>query len=102
MSISQPWAELIFEGRKCYELRSWRGPSSERILIHAAMRVDRASATLAGLQPDALNAGALVGFVEVVDCVPFTPEIANEVRGAQAYFGNWQADLLAWKLRDPM
>ena len=102
LSIRQPWAELILEGRKRYELRSWRGPSGERILIHAAMRVDGASAILAGLQPEALNAGALVGSVEVVDCVPFTPEIANEMRDAKAYFGDWQAGLFAWELRDPI
>src|SRR4051794_121438 len=66
------------------------------------MRVDGASAILAGLQPDALNDGALVGSIEVVDCVPFTPEIANEMRDAKAYFGDWQGGLFAWELRDPM
>jgi hypothetical protein len=101
LSIRQPWAELILLGRKRYELRSrktnYRGP----ILVHAAQRIEKLAASQAGLAIDSLVRGAIIGQVDIVDCEPFTPEIADELRKANAYFGEWVPKLYAWRLERP-
>jgi len=74
LTVWQPWAELIVMGVKDVENRSWptrhRGP----ILIHAASRM-RASdlgvlAEEYGIELDrsALELGAVLGAVDVVEC----------------------------------
>ena len=35
LTIKQPWAELIINGHKCYEFRSWKTKYRGKILIHA-------------------------------------------------------------------
>lgn len=77
LSIRQPWAWAILDGHKRVENRSWsvnyRGP----LAIHASQsRRDLEGPTqrLAGMgievpKPESLDFGALIGVVELVDCV---------------------------------
>lgn len=79
LSIMQPWAWLIVNGRKDIENRDWRptnpglrfrGP----VLIHAGKKFDRSFST-DGLPATAVGAphdpplGGIVGMAEIVDCV---------------------------------
>jgi hypothetical protein len=94
LSVRQPWAWAIVHGIKTVENRSrptrHRGP----LVIHAS-RSRRSLAgdysdLLPGLPPvEELAFGALVGVVEVVDCVPVT-----EVEGDPFAVGPW-----CWLLR---
>ncbi|PKO21513.1 MAG: hypothetical protein CVU38_14375 [Chloroflexi bacterium HGW-Chloroflexi-1] len=67
LSIRQPWAELIIQGRKTLELRTWtvkyRGP----LAIHASQTVARAACLAHGLDPDQVTTGAVVGVVDLAD-----------------------------------
>ena len=102
LSIRQPWAELILSGKKAYELRSWRTPVRGRIWIHAARRVERDFLPSSELADANLVLGALVGTVEIVDCVPFTSLIAVEMQNAGAFFGDaTAAEGFAWRLASP-
>ena len=101
LSVRQPWAELILAGRKRFELRSWRTHYRGPILIHAGLRVDSEAVVSAGLQEKALETGALIGVAELVDCRPFTEEMADEMCGALGYFGDWAPSLSAWELTNP-
>jgi len=102
LSIRQPWAELILVGRKRYELRGWKTSYRGPILVHAAQRIEKLATSKAGLAVDNLVTGAIIGKVDIVDCEPFTPEIADEMRQALAYFSEWVPDLYAWKLERPV
>ena len=67
LSVRQPWAELIIQGKKTLELRSWlvkhRGP----LAIHASTNIEREACQAHGLDPDHVTAGAIIGVVELVD-----------------------------------
>lgn len=91
LTIRQPWPWLILHGGKCIENRTWptryRGP----LAIHAAASMTRAEWYAAlmfirerGIKPpievgyeipmrDELELGAIIGTVEVVDCVTASP-----------------------------
>ena len=80
LSIRQPWAWLIVNGYKDIENRSRKTKLRERIYIHAGRRFDdsaaawlvsRGLASVASLIPliNDLPFGAIVGEVDIVDCV---------------------------------
>ena len=65
LSIRQPWADLIIQGRKTLELRTWtvkyRGP----LAIHASQTVEREACLAHGLDPDQVTTGAVIGVVDL-------------------------------------
>ena len=100
LSLLQPWAWAIIHGPKRVENRVWRTTHRGRLYIHAgkSMRaLDAADpaewAARFGVPfPDraALAFGAILGSVEVVDCVP-----VDDVRGDPWASGPW-----CWVLAD--
>jgi hypothetical protein len=69
LSVRQPWAYAIPHLGKNVENTPWstrfRGP----ILIQAALKVERDEARKLKLNPDDLSTGAIVGSIEIFDCV---------------------------------
>ena len=104
VSVHQPWAWAILHAGKVFENRSWRTTHRGPLVIHAA-KSDR---LLVSLDPTAwqekygvelpdrsqLPFGALVGVVEVVDCVQ-VEEIALDHPGRRWVEGPW-----CWVLAD--
>ncbi len=89
LSVCQPWAWAIVAGVKRIENR-WR-PTRHRgpLAIHASKSRRYLAGDYAGLLPglppaEELPFGALVGVVEVVDCVPLA-----EVEGDPFAVGPW-------------
>jgi hypothetical protein len=77
LTIRQPWAQLIVIGVKDVENRTWQTRHRGPLLIHAGLRVDREEEQwyrdlLADEElewPNPLPTGAIVGAVQLVDCV---------------------------------
>ncbi len=91
LTIRQPWAWAILIGRKRVENRSWSTRFRGRLLVHAAARPWAGATTPLGEVPPLLPLGAIVGSVEVVDCVPVAELLEDRFA-----FGPW-----CWVLRDP-
>jgi hypothetical protein len=75
LSIRQPWAELILQGRKTIEVRSRLTHVRERVYIYAGLSRIEADeeariAARFGIDVDELPRGVLVGTVEIVGCRP--------------------------------
>ncbi len=101
LSIRQPWAELILQGHKTIELRTWRTHYRGRILIHAGYNVERDGCEAYGINPDELTRGALVGTVEIVDMVEFDHDSFAKMRDEHLDLGDWPGDVLGWRLANP-
>lgn len=82
LTIKQPWADLIIAGIKDIENRTWKTTSRGRILIHASKmpcsRSDLDAYPLPALSkninlneytPGQFTNGAIIGSVDIVDCV---------------------------------
>lgn len=69
ISIRQPWAHAILHLGKDVENRPMRTHYRGPILIQASLKVERKEAEKLKLDPDQFSTGAIVGSVEIVDCV---------------------------------
>ena len=69
LSVRQPWAHATLHLGKHVENRPWRTHYRGRILIQAALKIEREEALKLKLNPDDLPTGSIVGAVEIVDCV---------------------------------
>ncbi|GAB4547132.1 MAG: hypothetical protein Kow0063_41740 [Anaerolineae bacterium] len=101
LSFRQPWAELILQGRKTIDLRTWATRHRGRIAIHASQKVDREICAAYGLDPASLTLGALVGTVDVVDILPLDDERWEALRDQHMKPGPFPGDLLGWRLDTP-
>ena len=65
LSIKQPWANMIIDGKKTVEIRNWRHPYRGRLLIHTGKKHDPVGK---GMFPDEniTPLGAILGHVELV------------------------------------
>lgn len=87
LSIKQPWASLIAHGIKDIENRTWKTKFRGRIYIHASGTPAK-GITISSLTPEQFNSipnvsckminSAIIGEVEIVDCVINHPSIWAE------------------------
>lgn len=68
LSIKQPYAELIMQGVKDVENRTWQTEHRGPLLIHASRMPDEEGLRRYGFKEGQLPNGALLGVVDVVDC----------------------------------
>lgn len=75
ISINQPWAWAILHGSKDIENRDWSTNYRGKVLIHAGLKFDAAGLEFVERQcgltipPADRQRGAILGEVEIVDCV---------------------------------
>ena len=98
LSIRQPWAELIIEGKKTLELRSWsvnyRGP----LAIHASQTVEREACAAHGLNPEAVTTGAVIGVVDLIDVVELDEAAYLARRSDHLAPNRYEPPLYGWQL----
>ena len=68
LTVQQPFASLIADGKKCIEHRSWRTHYRGPLVIHAGKGIDREECRRRGYDADALPRGVTLCTVELYDC----------------------------------
>lgn len=101
LSFRQPWAELILQGRKTLDLRTYSRTYRGPLAIHAAQEIEREACVQHDLDPTSLPTGGLVGIVELVDVVPLD-EAAYQARIAEHLAGrSFREPMYGWVVRNP-
>jgi hypothetical protein len=114
ITIHQPWATLLVSAEKLYETRSWQTSHRGLLAIHAARKFTEDLRTIIGMdpfyaalarhgitKPIHLPKGAIIGFVELVECLP-TEQLELEIAKTQeATFGDFRPGRWAWKTANP-
>jgi hypothetical protein len=101
LSFRQPWAELVLQGRKTMDLRTYGAEYRGRIAIHASTTVEPESCLEHGLDPAALDTGGIVGTVELVDTVRLD-EASYEAHREEHLAGRgYREGLVGWILEEP-
>lgn len=99
LSLIQPWASLIGDGRKTIETRTWATSYRGPVLIVSSKAMDQHAIGLAiefGYEPTTIPLGVAICTAELVDCRPF--QYADE-RHALVRFDPMERRF-AWVLRD--
>ena len=101
LSIRQPWAELILQGRKTIEVRTWATRHRGELWLHTGVRRDEKALNRFDLKADNLTFGALVGTCELYDCIEFSNETWHRWRNQHLNEGPLDGRRYAWLLRAP-
>jgi len=67
LSVSQPYADLIVNGKKTIELRTWNTKFRDEFLVHAPLKVKTDACERLGIDKTKLRTGVIVGKVELYD-----------------------------------
>ena len=67
LSVSQPYADLIVQGRKTIELRTWNTKFRGEFLIHAPHKVKIDVCRKLGIDVEGLRTGVIIGRAEIYD-----------------------------------
>jgi len=102
ISIRQPWVELILQGYKTIEVRSWATQHRGELWLHAGLRPDRRALERFNLSASELSFGALVGRCDIYDCIEFNEEAWHSLRNQHLNDGQFIRPLYAWLLRNPI
>ena len=117
-TVYQPYAFATVVGLKHYETRPRRTNIRGRVAVHAAKLDAWKSGVLeagimpeiekilsehqgTGTRPARLAYGAVVGTVEIVDCVP-VEEITDTLTDQERLLGDYSPGRFAWVLQNPI
>ncbi len=101
LSIRQPWAELILQGRKTIELRTWRTNYRGRLALHAGQAIRKEACAAYGVDPARVVRGALVGTVELVEIVALDASAWEALRDQHLSLRDFSGPMFGWCLKDP-
>ncbi|MDE1863286.1 MAG: ASCH domain-containing protein [Thaumarchaeota archaeon] len=65
LSVSQPYADLIVQGRKTIELRRWNTGFRGEFLVHAPLKINTDACRMLGVDEKELRRGVIIGRVEI-------------------------------------
>lgn len=107
LSLTEPYATLILEGKKQIETRSWKTSYRGELYIHASMtkiaKKDQNNIELMNLIENNLNFGYIVCKCNLVDCIYMTKEYVENIKkkNYQEYIcGEYKESRYAWILED--
>jgi predicted transcriptional regulator len=67
LSVSQPYADLIVQGKKTIELRTWNTKYRGEFLVHAPSKIKKDACKRLGIDETKLRIGSIIGKVEIYD-----------------------------------
>jgi len=103
-SVYQPYAYAITAGLKQYETRPRRMNIRGRVAVHAAkgkLKFTSMAVALALPKAPLLHYGAVVGTVEIVDCLP-VEEVIPTLTERERALGDYSPGRWAWVLKNPV
>ena len=101
LSLHQPYAELILQGRKTIETRTWRTAHRGIFALHAAFTVEQEACDRLGIDPASLVTSALVGTAELVEMIEFDDESWEALRSQHLVAAPKPDGLVGWRLANP-
>lgn len=99
LTLTQPWAQLVAEGHKTIETRSWPVAFRGELAIHAAKgwtKADREFALECGYKPEEMARGVILCLVALIDVQPVTRLGPAYLTANERRYGNYSAGRYAW------
>lgn len=108
LSIKEPWATLIMDGKKSIETRSWKTNYRGELYIHASLskvtkEVLERKELMNIVSDSNMNYGKIICKCELVDCIYMTEEYIKKIKkqNYQEYIcGEYKVGRYAWVLNN--
>jgi len=102
ITLQQPWASLIAQGKKHYETRDWSTDYRGQIAIHAGKKFhnDKSLISLLEIPAAEVPLGAVVAIAQLTDCILMDEEFILKQSSFEQYLGLWEVGRYAWKLEN--
>ncbi|MGB6463426.1 MAG: ASCH domain-containing protein [Nitrosotalea sp.] len=78
LSVSQPYADLIVQGKKTVELRTWNTKFRGEFLVHAPLAIKTEVCKKLGIDKENLRTGVIIGRAELYDVKVYST--TNEIK----------------------
>ena len=106
ISIKQPWAHLIIQGKKTIEIRSQGTNYRGKLIIHASGNLDKNDFLNANIDlktMDSFDQKKLIGVVDLINVVKLDSDLWEKLRGQHIIPGRWIEirHKYAWIFKDP-
>jgi hypothetical protein len=108
LSLRQPYAELVAQGRKTIETRRWNTNFRGKFLIHASKAIDKEISAFLNIDCSKLAKGAIIGIARLYDVKKYTSKedfLADKTAHLSDNFSNPKYGFLlkdAKKLNEPI
>lgn len=100
LSVKQPWAELIMEGRKSVEVRTWTTDYRGPLYIHTGQKPAEGFLSLFA-ELDTRFRGGFIGAVDLIGIDRFVQATWSRLRPEHLVPGPMPADSYGWRLTNP-
>lgn len=103
-TVYQPYAYAIVAGLKGYETRPRRTNIRGRVAVHAGKQkitLDSMRVVLVPREGQKLHYGAVLGTVEIIDCLP-VEEVIPTLTERERALGDYSPGRWAWVLKNPV
>ena len=103
-TVYQPYAYATVAGLKHYETRPRRTSIRGRVAVHAGKKrisLEDMTVVVIPAARNVLHYGAVIGTVEIVDCVP-VEEIVDTLTEREKLLGDYSPGRFAWVLQNPV
>lgn len=102
LTIKQPWASLIINNYKTYELRTWKTNYRGKILIHAGQTADKNLLKKYEKYNISYEKGYIIGEATITDCIKVDKKFFEELlKIDKKIYGHIDYEnLYAWKLEN--
>ena len=95
LTLIEPWAALIAQGRKQFETRSWKTPYRGAVAIHAGMKTDKQFMFECGYSMADLGNGHIIAVADLVNVISTNDFVPDE---PECWYGDYSPNRWAWQL----
>ena len=100
LSLWQPWASLMADGRKKVETRSWPPPTwllGKELAIHATMKVEKSACEDFGYDALIIPRGCIVAVVRLIAFEKFKDTSWMDYSTEEVSYGDFSMGRYGWK-----
>ena len=102
ISVRQPWAILIIQGKKTLDLRAKKMNYRGQLAIHASQSVEKDACTRFKIDPDTLTVGAVIGVVDLIDIFEVGEKCYQDTLNEHLSHRRYKDGLFGWKIENPI
>ena len=101
LSFRQPWAELVIDGIKTMDLRTWNTHYRGPLAIYASQTIEKEACYEHNIDPDQLTTGAVIGIVDLLNLSILDERTYKEQSIAHLNSRRFRESLYGWELVNP-